>query len=72
MHALRGGTVAGEHEVCFFGPMERIRLSHEVFLVPGRVPAALVAEYRAALKKAGIESVIAEVQKQVDDFLAKN
>lgn len=30
-----------------------------------------VAEYRAALKKAGIDSVIAEVQKQVDDFLAK-
>ena len=28
VHALRGGTVVGEHEVCFFGPMERIRLSH--------------------------------------------
>ena len=28
VHALRGGTVAGEHEICFFGPMERIRLSH--------------------------------------------
>ncbi|MBQ8160959.1 MAG: 4-hydroxy-tetrahydrodipicolinate reductase [Clostridia bacterium] len=28
MHALRGGTVAGEHEVCFFGPMERLKLSH--------------------------------------------
>lgn len=28
MHALRGGTVTGEHEVCFFGPSERIRLSH--------------------------------------------
>ncbi len=28
VHALRGGTVAGEHEVCFFGPMERIRISH--------------------------------------------
>ncbi len=33
-------------------------------------PAKFVAEYRAALKKAGIESVIAEVQKQVDAFLA--
>lgn len=28
VHALRGGTVTGEHEVCFFGPSERIRLSH--------------------------------------------
>ena len=28
LHALRGGTVTGEHEVCFFGPAERIRLSH--------------------------------------------
>lgn len=28
IHALRGGTVVGEHEVCFFGPMERIKLSH--------------------------------------------
>lgn len=28
VHALRGGTVAGEHEVCFFGSMERIKISH--------------------------------------------
>lgn len=28
IHVLRGGTVTGEHEVCFFGPAERIRLSH--------------------------------------------
>ena len=28
IHALRGGTVTGEHEVCFFGPAERIRISH--------------------------------------------
>ena len=28
VHALRGGTVAGEHQVCFFGPSERIVLSH--------------------------------------------
>ena len=28
MHALRGGTVTGEHEVCFFGQGERIRISH--------------------------------------------
>lgn len=28
IHALRGGTVAGEHSVCFFGLSERIVLSH--------------------------------------------
>ena len=28
LHALRGGTVTGEHEVCFFGPSERITLRH--------------------------------------------
>lgn len=28
IHALRGGTVTGEHEVCFFGPMERIKITH--------------------------------------------
>lgn len=34
-------------------------------------PVSFVKEYREALKKAGIESVIADIQKQVDDFLAK-
>lgn len=28
VHAVRGGTVTGEHEVCFFGTSERIKLSH--------------------------------------------
>ena len=28
IHALRGGTVTGEHEVCFFGTSERIKVSH--------------------------------------------
>lgn len=28
IHALRGGTVTGEHQVCFLGEMERITLSH--------------------------------------------
>ena len=28
IHALRGGTVVGEHEVAFLGDQERIRLSH--------------------------------------------
>lgn len=28
VHAIRGGTVTGEHEVCFLGTGERIMLSH--------------------------------------------
>lgn len=28
LHALRGGTAAGEHAVCFFGPGERLVLRH--------------------------------------------
>ena len=28
VHALRGGTVTGEHEVCFFGNSERVKISH--------------------------------------------
>lgn len=28
LHALRGGTVAGEHEVGYYGPHESIRLTH--------------------------------------------
>ena len=28
VHALRGGTVTGEHEVCFFGASERVKISH--------------------------------------------
>ena len=28
IHALRGGTVTGEHEVSFFGASERIKISH--------------------------------------------
>lgn len=28
VHALRGGTVTGEHEVLFFGTSERVKISH--------------------------------------------
>ena len=28
IHAVRGGTVTGEHEVCFFGPSERLSIRH--------------------------------------------
>lgn len=30
VHSLRGGTMAGEHSVHFFGPMEEIELRHRV------------------------------------------
>jgi len=28
IHAVRGGSVVGHHEVCFFGPDEELRLTH--------------------------------------------
>ena len=28
LHAVRGGTVTGEHQVMFLGPMERVTISH--------------------------------------------
>ncbi|WP_286078920.1 4-hydroxy-tetrahydrodipicolinate reductase [Faecalibaculum rodentium] len=44
IHAIRGGTVAGDHDVIFFGPDEVVRLSHhagsrEIF-VNGALKAA--------------------------------
>ncbi len=45
VHALRGGTVTGEHEVCFFGTSERIRISHSAenrsVFAAGAIKAAL-------------------------------
>ncbi len=29
MHAIRGGTVAGEHEIGFYGPGETLRIEHQ-------------------------------------------
>ena len=44
MHALRGGTVAGTHEVHFFGPDEELCLTHRAtsrqIFVNGAVAAA--------------------------------
>ena len=44
MHALRGGTVAGTHEVHFFGPDEEVCLTHRAssrqIFVSGAVAAA--------------------------------
>ena len=51
IHALRGGTVTGEHEVCFFGPAERIRLSHSAedrsVFAPGALKAAAYLQGKA-------------------------
>ncbi|HQE69791.1 MAG TPA: dihydrodipicolinate reductase C-terminal domain-containing protein, partial [Atopobiaceae bacterium] len=44
MHALRGGTVAGVHEVHFFGADEEVTLAHRAtsrqIFVAGAVAAA--------------------------------
>ena len=44
MHAVRGGTVAGTHEVHFFGPDEELCLTHRAtsrqIFVNGAVAAA--------------------------------
>ncbi len=49
VHSLRGGTVTGEHEVCFFGPSERVTLHHtaenrSVFAVGALRAAAFLRE----------------------------
>ena len=54
IHALRGGTVTGEHEVCFFGPMERIKITHSaenraVFAAGAVKAAAFLADKAAGL-----------------------
>lgn len=54
VHALRGGTVTGEHEVCFFGTSERIRLSHSaenrsVFAAGALKAAAFLVEQKPGL-----------------------
>lgn len=51
VHAVRGGTVTGEHEVCFFGPSERICISHSAenrgVFASGAVRAAAWLEGKA-------------------------
>jgi len=54
VHALRGGTVTGEHEVCFFGTSERIRISHSaenrsVFAAGALRAAAFLTEQQPGL-----------------------
>lgn len=64
MHALRGGTVTGEHEVCFFGPMERIRLCHSAedraVFAQGAVRAAQFLVGKAP-ELYGMDELLAEV-----------
>lgn len=54
MHALRGGTVAGEHSVHFFGQMEEIELRHradsrEIFARGALRAAQFVVEAKPGL-----------------------
>ena len=52
VHALRGGTEAGEHSVFFFGDNERITVSHHAanrqIFVNGAIRAAQYLEGREA------------------------
>ena len=57
MHALRGGTVAGEHSVRFFGPMEEIELRHRADSREIFARGALRAAQFAAAAKPGLYSV---------------
>ena len=54
MHALRGGTVAGEHSVHFFGPMEEIELRHRADSREIFARGALRAMTFAAQSKPGL------------------
>lgn len=51
IHAVRGGTVPGDHTVCFFGDEEEIRLSHHAqsrrIFASGAVQAAHFLQGRA-------------------------
>lgn len=51
MHALRGGDVVGEHTVSFFGPGERIELTHKAHNRDNFARGALIAA-RFAVKAA--------------------
>ncbi|MBE5796044.1 MAG: 4-hydroxy-tetrahydrodipicolinate reductase [Clostridiales bacterium] len=57
VHALRGGTVTGEHEVCFFGTSERIRVSHSAENRSVFAAGALRAAEFLASQKPGLYSM---------------
>lgn len=52
VHAVRGGTVAGEHTVAFFGPDEEVKLTHRADSRKIFAAGAL----KAAKKLAGMEN----------------
>ncbi len=53
MHSLRGGTVAGTHEVHFFGPDEEVCLTHRATSRQIFVNGAVAAAKRLVQKPAG-------------------
>ena len=53
MHSLRGGTVAGTHEVHFFGPDEEVVLTHRATSRQIFVMGALAAAKRLVSRPAG-------------------
>ena len=53
MHALRGGTVAGTHEVHFFGPDEEVCLTHRATSRQIFVNGAVAAAKRLAGREPG-------------------
>lgn len=57
VHSMRGGTVAGEHSVYFFGPMEEIELRHRADSREIFARGALRAARFAADAKPGLYSV---------------
>ena len=57
MHALRGGTVAGEHSVMFYGPMEEIELRHRADSREIFARGAVRAAQFAAKAKPGLYSI---------------
>jgi 4-hydroxy-tetrahydrodipicolinate reductase len=54
MHAIRGGDVVGEHTVSFFGPGERIELTHKAHNRDNFARGSLVAARFAASAKPGL------------------
>ena len=57
VHALRGGTVTGEHEVCFFGTSERVKISHSAENRSVFAAGALKAAAFLATQKPGMYSM---------------
>ena len=52
IHAVRGGTITGEHEVCFYGPSEELVLTHRAenraLFAEGALRAALFLKDKPA------------------------